>query len=80
MSDWWGSISGTPCVIHSASSRPAPGPSLIHTAAADHRLRTSGVSPSSGNPSGVSDRRPLMAYLISAVDSRSGMSSSASSS
>ena len=46
-----------------------PGPSLIHTAAADHRLRTSTVSPSTGIASGVSDSRPLMAYLISASPS-----------
>ena len=46
-----------------------PGPSLTHTAAADHRLRTSGVSPSTGIASGVSDSRPLMAYLISASPS-----------
>ena len=47
------------------------GASLIHTAAADHRLRTSTVSPSTGIPSGVSDSRPLMAYLISASPSTS---------
>ena len=38
-----------------------PGPSLIHTAAADHRLRTSIVSPSTGMASGVSDSSPLIA-------------------
>ncbi len=38
-----------------------PGPSLTHTAAADHRLRTSTVSPSTGIASGVSDSSPLMA-------------------
>ena len=58
---WWRSISGKPWVIHSASARPTPGPSLIHTAAADHRPSTSGVSPSTGAPSGVSESRPLMA-------------------
>ena len=48
-----------------------PGPSFTHTAAADHRLRTSGVSPRQGMASGVSDSRPLMAYLISASPSSS---------
>ncbi len=38
-----------------------PGPSFTHTAAADHRLRTSIVSPSTGMASGVSDNSPLMA-------------------
>ena len=80
MSEWCGSISGDPCVIHSAIMRPTPGPSLIHTAAADQRLRTSAVSPSSGKPSGVSDSSPLIAYFISAVARMSGISSSASSS
>ena len=41
-----------------------PGPSLIQTAATDHRPLTSGVSPRTGMPSGVSESRPLMAYLI----------------
>ena len=38
-----------------------PGPSLIHTAAALHRLATSTVSPSTGMASGVSDSSPLIA-------------------
>jgi hypothetical protein len=48
MSEWPRSISGLPCVIHSATARAVPGPSLIHTAAADHRPLTSGVSPRIG--------------------------------
>src|SRR5699024_4732858 len=43
---WW-SISLAPSVSSSASMRPTPGASLIHTAAADHSPRTSGVSPTS---------------------------------
>ena len=42
---------------------------MIHTAAADHRFRTSTVSPSTGIASGVSERRPLIEYLISASPS-----------
>jgi glycine/D-amino acid oxidase-like deaminating enzyme len=37
------------------------GASLIQLAAADHSPRTSGVSPSTGWPSGVMEMRPLMA-------------------
>ena len=58
-----------------------PGPSLIHTAAADHSPPTSGVSPSIGRPSGVSESRPLIAYFTPTDSSPtiSGISSSASS-
>ncbi len=45
------SISDSPSTISSATVLPAPGPSLIQIADADHRPRTSGVSPSSGIPS-----------------------------
>ena len=81
MSAPWTSISDSPSTIHSASARPTPGPSLTQTAAADHSPPTSGVSPSSGMPSGVSDRRPLIAYLIPTDSSPtiSGISSSACS-
>ena len=81
MSDDWRSISDSPCVIHSATALPTPGPSLTHTAAADHRPLTSGVSPSSGSPSGVSERMPLIAYLMPTDSSPtiSGISSSACS-
>ena len=81
MSDAWRSISGSPRTIHSATARPTPGPSLIHTAAADHSPRTSGVSPRIGSVSGVSDRRPLIAYLMPTDSSPtiSGISSSACS-
>jgi hypothetical protein len=80
MSDDWRSISDSPCVIHSAMALPTPGPSFTHTAAADQRPFTS-VSPSSGSPSGVSESRPLIAYLIPTDSSfsTSGISSSASS-
>src|SRR5437660_12792740 len=61
MSDPEGSISGTPDVIHSATQRAMPGASLIQIAATDHSPFTSGVSPSSGNPSGASESRPLIA-------------------
>ena len=44
MSLWWTSISGWPWVIHSATARPTPGPSLIHTAAADHSPLTSALA------------------------------------
>ncbi len=82
MSEAWRSISGSPWTIHSATPRATPGPSLTHTAAADQRPRTSGVSPSSGSPSGVSDSSPLIAYLMPTVSSPtiSGISSSACSS
>ena len=82
MSEWWTSISEWPWVIHSATARPVPGPSLIHTAAADQRPLTSGVSPRIGSPSGVSESRPLIAYRISApsAPSASGISSRACSS
>ena len=81
MSDVWRSISDSPCTIHSATARPTPGPSLTHTAATDHRPLTSGVSPSSGRPSGVSESRPLIAYLMPTLSSPtiSGISSSACS-
>ncbi len=55
------SISGVVPLIHSATARPMPGPSLIQDAATDHRPGTSGVSPSSGCPSGVIEISPLMA-------------------
>ena len=82
MSEACRSISGSPWVIHSATALATPGPSLIQTAAADHRPRTSGVSPSSGSPSGVSESSPLMAYLMPTDSSPtiSGISSSACSS
>ena len=54
MSDEWRSMCDSPLTIHSASDLPTPGPSLTHTAAADQRPLTSGVSPSTGMPSGVS--------------------------
>ena len=63
MSDWLQSISGSPWTIHSAMDLPTAGPSLTQTAAADQRPLTSGVSPSSGIPSGVRAMRPLMAYF-----------------
>ena len=80
-SDAWRSISGSPSTIHSASARPTPGPSLTHTAAADQRPFVSGVSPSTGRPSGVSDSSPLIAYLMPTDSSPtiSGISSSACS-
>ena len=54
---------------------------MTQTAAADQSPFTSGVSPSSGSPSGVSERMPLIAYLIPTDSSlrTSGISSSASS-
>ena len=60
---------------------PTPGPSFTQTAAADQSPFTSGVSPSSGRPSGVNDSSPLIAYLIPTDSSfsTSGISSSASS-
>ena len=64
MSDDCRSISGSPCTIHSATDLPTPGPSFTHTAAADQSPCTSGVSPSSGSPSGVSESSPLIAYLM----------------
>ena len=63
MSDSCTSISDSPWTISSATVLPTPGPSLIQTAAADHSPRTSGVSPSSGIPSEVTDSRPLIAYF-----------------
>ena len=54
------SISLWPLTIHSATARPTPGPSLIHTAAATHRPLTS-LSPRIGEPSAVSESSPLMA-------------------
>ncbi len=81
MSDWLQSISGSPWTIHSAMLLPTAGPSLTQTAAADQRPLTSGVSPSSGMPSGVSAMRPLIAYFTPTDSSPtiSGMSVSASS-
>ena len=71
----------SPCTIHSASDLPTPGPSLTHTAAADQRPFTSGVSPRIGMPSGVSEMRPLIAYFTPTDSSPtiSGISSSACS-
>ena len=71
----------SPLTIHSATDLPTPGPSLTHTAAADQRPLTSGVSPSTGMPSGVSAMRPLMAYFTPTDSSPtiSGISSSACS-
>ena len=68
--------------MSSATARPQPGPSLIQLAAADHRPLASGISPSSGCPSGVIEIRPLIAYLMPARSSpsSSGISSSASAS
>jgi len=79
MSDEWRSISDSPWTIHSASALPVPGPSLTHTAAADQSPRTSGDSPRTGIPSGVSDRMPLIAYFTPTFSSPtiSGISSSA---
>ena len=76
------SISDSPRTIHSAIDLPTPGPSLIHTAAADHSPFTSGVSPRIGAPSGVRDSKPLQAYFSPIVSSptMSGMSSIACSS
>ena len=68
--------------ISSATARPQPGPSLIQLAAADQSPLASGISPSSGCPSGVIEISPLIAYLIPAFSSpsSSGISSSACSS
>ena len=81
MSDECRSISDSPWVIHSATAAPMPGPSFTHTAAPDQRPLTSGVSPRSGRPSGVSESRPLIAYFTPTDSSptMSGISSSASS-
>ena len=56
-----------------------PGPSLIQLAAADHSPCTSGVSPSSGCPSGVIEISPLIAYRMPtrSSPSSSGISSRA---
>ena len=54
-----------------------PGPSLIHTAAADHRSATSAVSPSTWWVSGVSDSSPFTEYCISVPASSSPMISRA---
>jgi hypothetical protein len=80
MSEDCRSISDSPRVIHSATARPTPGPSFTQTAAALHSPFTSGVSPSSGSPSGVRESRPLIAYLMPTDSSPriSGTSSSAS--
>ena len=76
MSLWATSISLYPWVIHSAIARPTPGPSLIQTADAVQSPLTS-LSPRIGEPSQVSESRPLIAYRISApsAPSRSGISS-----
>ena len=81
-SEEWRSISDSPCTIHSAEPLPTPGPSFTQTAAADQRPLTSGVSPRIGIPSGVSERIPLIAYLMPTDSSPtiSGISSSACSS
>ena len=81
MSELCRSISDSPCTIHSATDLPTPGPSLTHTAAADHSPLTSGVSPRIGMPSPVSEMSPLMAYLTPTDSSPtiSGISSSACS-
>ena len=70
----------SPSTIHSASDLPTPGPSFTHTAAADQRPLTSGVSPRIGIPSGVSEMRPLIAYFTPTDSSPtiSGIRSSAS--
>ena len=60
MSLWLTSISLQPWVIHSATARPTPGPSLIQTAAAVQSPATS-LSPRIGSPSQVSESRPLIA-------------------
>ncbi len=54
------SISEWPLTIHSATARPTPGPSLIQTAEAVHRPLTCD-SPRIGEPSQVSESRPLIA-------------------
>ena len=79
MSEEWRSISDSPCTIHSAIALPVPGPSLTQTAAAAQSPFTSGDSPRTGIPSGVSDRMPLMAYFTPTDSSPtiSGMSSKA---
>ena len=68
--------------MSSANARPQPGPSLIQLAAAAQSPLASGISPSSGCPSGVMEISPLIAYLIPARSSpsNSGISSSASAS
>ena len=60
MSLWLMSISVQPWVIHSATARPTPGPSLIQTAAAVHSPFT-WLSPRIGRPSQVSESSPLIA-------------------
>ena len=81
MSDECRSMCDSPVTIHSATDLPTPGPSFTHTAAHDQRPFTSGVSPSTGMPSGVSAIRPLMAYFTPTDSSPtiSGISSSACS-
>ena len=54
-----------------------PGPSLIHTAAADHSFSTSAVSPSTWWVSGVSDSSPFTEYCISEPASNSPITSRA---
>ena len=79
MSEPWASISLLPSVISSATMRPTPAASLIHTAAADHRPATSGVSPTRAPPSGVRESSPLSAAFRggSGSVSRRGKSSRA---
>ncbi len=59
MSLWLMSISEWPWVIHSATARPTPGPSLIQTAAARPQPPDLGVSPRIGMPSQVSDKQAV---------------------
>ena len=79
-SEVWRSMCDSPCAIHSAIDLPTPGPSFTHTAAADQRPLTSGVSPRIGIPSGVSEMSPLIAYFTPTDSSPtiSGIRSSAS--
>ena len=60
MSLWWTSISEWPWVIHSATARPTPGPSLIQTAAAVQRPCDLALAEDRA-PSQVSESRPLIA-------------------
>ena len=60
MSEAETSISDWPCVIHSATARPTPGPSLIQTAAAVQSPLT-WDSPRMGLPSQVNESSPLIA-------------------
>src|SRR5437764_12203205 len=69
MLDSYASISDSPWTMSSAMVLPAPGPSLIQIAAADHRPGTSAVSPSRGIPSCVTESTPLIAYFTPTVSS-----------